>query len=495
MNQVIRILYAEDNPQDADLTRGHFSLCAPEFQIENVATGQACLERLSTDQFDLLLLDNRLPDMDGITVLKALARNGVQVPVVLVTGSGDENLVVKALRLGAANYVPKSGNYLEAMPQMLHAVVAGYRSGHIQGLPYLAPVHILYVEPSPTEAEVTRQYFADTAPNFVLDVVSTGAEAMRRLQQPGGYDLALLELQLPGKSGLDIVMECKQSGLALPPFIIVSIQGGDAAVITALQLGAVNYIAKREGYLNQLVYTIDQAIARHRLNLANQQLQSELAERQRIEAALRENETRLHEAMRALQQREETITQQATHDELTGLPNRRLFYDRLERAIAEARRYNRHVALIFVDLDHFKHINDTLGHEAGDKFLVAVAQKLLAVPRTIDTCARLGGDEFAVVLPGVENQKQVERVAQRILHALSNKFRVNGVSLQASASLGIAIFPDDADDVPALLKCADVAMYQAKEEGRNAYRFWTNQMKPHEHRPVTESHNPDGAPK
>jgi diguanylate cyclase (GGDEF)-like protein len=262
----------------------------------------------------------------------------------------------------------------------------------------------------------------------------------------------------------------------LPPFIIISGQGDDAAVIAALQLGAVNYIAKREGYLNQLVYTIDQAIAQHRLNRANQQLHTELTERKRVEAALRENEVQLHMAMNELRQREETILKQATHDELTGLPNRRLFYDRLTMAISEARRYDRKVAAIFVDLDHFKEINDTLGHQAGDKFLVAIAGQIRTVPREIDTCARLGGDEFALVLSNVENKDQVGMVTRRILDALDREFIIDGASLHASASIGVAIFPDDADDADILLKRADMAMYRSKEAGRNSCHFWDKHM-------------------
>ncbi|MDO8414369.1 MAG: GGDEF domain-containing protein, partial [Gallionellaceae bacterium] len=171
-----------------------------------------------------------------------------------------------------------------------------------------------------------------------------------------------------------------------------------------------------------------------------------------------------------------TIMQQATHDELTGLPNRRLFYDRLAQAIAEARRYSKKVAVIFIDLDHFKNINDTLGHEAGDQFLIAITGQLKTVPREIDTCARLGGDEFALILPSVESKDQVSLATQRILGTLDREFTINGIPVHASASIGVAIFPDDATDMEVLLKCADTAMYHSKEDGRNKYCFWDNTM-------------------
>lgn len=476
MEPTIRILYAEDNPHDADLTRSHFHNCAPEFEVEVVDTAQACLERLRAARFDLLLLDYRLPDMDGSAVLRALIHTGLQIPVVMVTHFGDEDLVVKALRLGVANYIPKLGNYLETMPDILRGAIKEHRRKQDQGLLATFPVRILYVEHLPMDVEMTVQHFAEAAPNFEVDVAGTSAEALLRLEQANAYDLALLDLRLPGQSCLDLVRESMRLGLALPPFIVISGQGDDAAVITALQLGAVNYIPKREGYLKQLVYTIDQAVAHERLNRANRQLQHELAERKAIEAALRENEAQLHLAMEELQRRGETILQQATHDELTGLPNRRLFYDRLVMALSEARRYDRKVAIVFVDLDYFKEINDTMGHQAGDKFLVAVAEQIRAVPREIDTCARLGGDEFALILPNAESKDHVGVLTKRILGALDREFIIDGASLHASASIGVAIFPDDAEDADILLKRADMAMYRSKEEGRNTWHFWDKTM-------------------
>ena len=198
----------------------------------------------------------------------------------------------------------------------------------------------------------------------------------------------------------------------------------------------------------------------------------DIAERKRIETELHQNEARLHLAMQELHRREEIILQQAMHDELTGLPNRRLFYDRLTMALSEARRNNLKVAVVFIDLDFFKEINDRLGHEAGDKFLVAIAEKIKNVPREMDTCARLGGDEFALVLVSMQDKDHVALVAQRILDSLDGKVIIDAIQLQASASIGVAIFPDDADDAATLLKRADTAMYRSKQGGRNTYRFW-----------------------
>ena len=209
-----------------------------------------------------------------------------------------------------------------------------------------------------------------------------------------------------------------------------------------------------------------------------------------VDISLRkQNEMQLQLAMEELRQREEIILQQAMHDELTGLPNRRLFYDRLTMAISEARRHGLKVAVAFIDLDYFKEINDTLGHEAGDKFLIAIAQKIKTVPREEDTCARLGGDEFALILSNVEGKDQVGLVAQRILDSLNREIVIDEIHQHASASIGVAIFPDDAEDAPTLLKHADMAMYRSKEEGRNTYRFWDKNMASNQH-----AHKDAGSP-
>jgi len=298
MNATIRVLYAEDDPRDADLTRSHFAEYAPEFGIEVVGTGQSCLERLRETGVDLLLLDYRLPDMDGLDVLKTLVHAGAQVPVVLVTGVGDEELVVKALRLGAATYVPKLGNYLETLPDLLRDVLEERRRKQGRGLLAAAPRRILYVEHVTMDIELTLRHFAEAAPQSTVDVAHTCAEALARLAQPHPYDLALIDLRMPDLNGLDFVREANRLRLQLPPFIMITGKGDDATAIAALKLGAADYIAKREGYLDQLPHTIDYAIEHDRLNRLNTQMQTELAERRRVEESLRESRERYELAVR-----------------------------------------------------------------------------------------------------------------------------------------------------------------------------------------------------
>lgn len=166
----------------------------------------------------------------------------------------------------------------------------------------------------------------------------------------------------------------------------------------------------------------------------------------------------------------------AFHDELTGLPNRNLFADRLKVAMEDSRRYKSKFAVLFCDLDQFKVINDSLGHEAGDQTLIASARRLRAAVRKLDTVARLGGDEFAIILQGVHQAVDVAVLAEKLLTALGEPMMIGSKSHVLTASIGIAIYPEDGEDEEALLKHADTAMYQAKLHGRNTYRLFTQAM-------------------
>jgi diguanylate cyclase (GGDEF)-like protein/PAS domain S-box-containing protein len=173
---------------------------------------------------------------------------------------------------------------------------------------------------------------------------------------------------------------------------------------------------------------------------------------------------------------ERTIHYMAHHDALTGLPNRRLMQDRLNQAILQARRQQKHVALMFLDLDRFKLVNDTLGHETGDYVLRDIAKRLSKTVREGDTVSREGGDEFIIVLPDLDKPEAAQLVANKILNELAKSVEVAGHELTVTASIGISHYPNDATDIQHLLKHADSAMYQAKDAGRNTARFFTSDL-------------------
>jgi len=175
-------------------------------------------------------------------------------------------------------------------------------------------------------------------------------------------------------------------------------------------------------------------------------------------------------------QQQEAIEYQAYHDPLTGLPNRLLFDDRLRMAVAQAQRHGYKLALLFLDLDNFKHINDSLGHTVGDMLLKELSARLAGALRTEDTLSRIGGDEFTIVLPRITCREEAVQVSQRIQEVLRHPFIHQGVELFSSASIGIAIHPNDGTNPEELIRNADLAMYRAKHLGRNNCQFFTTKM-------------------
>jgi diguanylate cyclase (GGDEF)-like protein len=206
----------------------------------------------------------------------------------------------------------------------------------------------------------------------------------------------------------------------------------------------------------------------------------------RLHASFRELTDKLRasrDRLRAEIEKEKASAQRiehiAYHDALTGLPNRALFSKLLERALQEGKRYGRRLAVMFVDLDRFKNINDTLGHEAGDALLNDVAARLRASLRASDTVARLGGDEFVILVPEVDDEAGLAAVAEKLLAAIARPLACAGQEFRVTASVGVAVYPADGLDEPTLMKHADIAMYQAKEDGKNTFAFYADDLNHH----------------
>ncbi|HWU84616.1 MAG TPA: EAL domain-containing protein, partial [Rhodocyclaceae bacterium] len=213
--------------------------------------------------------------------------------------------------------------------------------------------------------------------------------------------------------------------------------------------------------------------AQEALAQAHELLEQRVVERT---AELAEANVQLQEEVFERIRAEQRIWHIAHHDALTGLPNRALLHDRLDQLLAQAERNGNRVAVMFVDLDRFKRINDTLGHDVGDELLKSVASRLSGVVRAADTVSRLGGDEFVIVLPDVGAPEDAERVAEKVVEALAPAIAIQGHELRATPSIGISLYPDDGTDAYTLMKNADTAMYHAKGEGRNNYQFFAARM-------------------
>jgi diguanylate cyclase (GGDEF)-like protein/PAS domain S-box-containing protein len=203
---------------------------------------------------------------------------------------------------------------------------------------------------------------------------------------------------------------------------------------------------------------------------------TDITERKRLEEALRQKSNQLSTALQteiALREHQEHLKLIATHDALTGAPNRELLHQRAEHAIAVSRRSSRLLALLFIDLDRFKNVNDSLGHAAGDEVLREVAIRLTACLREVDTIARHGGDEFVVLLEELQGPEEVEKVTARMQEVLAEPLAIEGQEVAVTISIGVALYPRDGEQMSTLIRRADLAMYRAKELGRNTVQFFT----------------------
>jgi diguanylate cyclase (GGDEF)-like protein len=295
---------------------------------------------------------------------------------------------------------------------------------------------ILLVEDDSDDAEFLRRSLAQH--NGSVDVTRTGllSDAVRSLDADR-FDVVLLDLNLPDGRGAECV-ERIQEASALVPIVVLSGQGDEDYAVEILNRGVQDYLVKWEGDGRTILRAIRYAIERKRA------------------------EVRLNYLAR--------------HDALTGVPNRQSLRDQLALATKRALRDHKTMALLLLDLDRFKTVNETLGHEAGDMLLKAVVQRLTGSVREGDLIARLGGDEFAVLLEDIEGPLEIEAVASNIGAAFQEPFDVGGRQVSVTASVGITVCPADGKEPVALLNNADIAMYQVKDQGRNAFKFFTPSM-------------------
>lgn len=297
---------------------------------------------------------------------------------------------------------------------------------------------LLLVEDNPDDAEFLAASLrrCQSSEALELEHVSSLAEADCSLRA-GSFDVVLLDLHLPDGSGMTCVDAIQNVDPALP-VVVLSGQDDEEFAISILNKGVQDYLVKWEGQGRSILRAVRYAIERKRSELRLNYL--------------------------------------AQYDPITGIPNRQYFNDQLSRATARARREARKVALLFLDLDGFKVVNDTLGHDAGDALLREIAARLRASVRAGDVIARLGGDEFAVLLEGMNGPREVEALAKGLLKVISEPCHIEGRQVMVTTSIGITMYPNDHGDTQALMKNADIAMYQAKEKGRNNFKFFTHSM-------------------
>jgi len=275
----MKILYVEDDPLDADLTRRELAKTAPQFELDVVTSVHEARERLKDDgkHYDLALIDLKLPNGDGMELLRIIRERGLPLPVVIITGRGDEDTAVAALKAGADDYVVKRQNYLANLPLTLKDVL---QRSEDRASRRARSMRVLYAEHSATDIDLTERHLARHARHIELEVLQTGEEVLQRLSNtPEGWDVLLLDYNLPGTNVLGVLKEIRQRrGLDIP-IVLVTGQGSEEVATQVLKLGAADYVVKNPGYLFQLPSVLENVF--HRAQLARER------------AALRESEAEL----------------------------------------------------------------------------------------------------------------------------------------------------------------------------------------------------------
>jgi diguanylate cyclase (GGDEF)-like protein len=310
-----------------------------------------------------------------------------------------------------------------------------------------------------------------------------GAEALAAIET-GDFDCVLLDWMMPEMSGDEVLRRIRETrDAATLPVIMVTARDQSEDVVAALKFGANDYITKPVDFGVALA-RVENQVSRRRdeeqtrtinktLQVAKQDLEERVAERTQ---KLRQADAVIQREVALRIASEDRITYLAHHDSLTGLPNRHTFDEKLTEMRDHARVAGCQLSLLFIDLDGFKNVNDTLGHEAGDELLRQVAQCLSANLQNGDFCARFGGDEFAVIHMSADAHRSAQILAETIIAAISAGQTIAGHQVYVGASVGISLFSGGDNDVSALLKQADLAMYRAKAEGRGFFRVFEPEM-------------------
>jgi diguanylate cyclase (GGDEF)-like protein/PAS domain S-box-containing protein len=599
-----RILIVDDMNENLHVM---MNILRDSYAIVAATSGTKALEMAARmPQPDLILLDIKMPDMDGYEVLHRLKSDPAtaDIPVIFVTALSESTDEAKGLKMGAADYITKPVNpdllRLRVLTQLeLHRyrrkpLPLGLKNG---GLPNVSPC-VLVVDDVPENIHELISVLTD---EYRIIVANNGQKAIEQVMGSTPPDLILLDIMMPEMDGYEVCRRIKASpeGNRIP-VIFVSVVDSVMDKVKAFSIGAADYITKpfdidevrarvhthlelsllhryfeqqveqrttslretnielresREKYrvltesINDVIWAVDAEtlrflyvspsitklsgytqdevmvgpfealllpdkadnirakIRRHLADLQSGHKNFNHFHTDEVELSCKDGSrvwteivtnfysnvqtgrTEILGVTRNISERKQAearISFLANFDQLTGLPNRTELQERFKYALSLAHRGSEHLAVMFLDLDHFKNINDTLGHTLGDQLLMEISRRLKACMREEDTLSRLGGDEFILVLPGMR-EEGAARTASALIETVSQPFLYEKQELIITPSIGIAIYPDDGEDAETLLKNADTAMYRVKQSSRNDFRFFTPEMQAHSSRTLVLS--------
>jgi diguanylate cyclase (GGDEF)-like protein/PAS domain S-box-containing protein len=427
------LLVVEDNPGDARLLQEMLNQHPGDrTELSHVTSMREAEAHLATHAVDIILLDLGLPDATGLEVIRRAQAAAPRVPLVVLTGVDDESLAIQSLQQGVQDYLIKGQIETRGLLRSLRYAVERK-----------VMEEALFAEKE--RAQVTLKCIGDAV--VCTDIEGDITFLNPVAEQMTGWSL----LEAAGRPMTEV-------------FRTLNVTSTEPTETTAelaiLQVRAVHLppsctLIRRDG----LEIPIEDSIAAIHGR-----------DGEAIGAVI------VFRDVSAAQAMAQQMTHSAEHDVLTGLPNRMLLNDRISQAIAAARRHAKQVAVLFLDLDGFKHINDSLGHSIGDRLLQSIAERLAACVRGADTVSRQGGDEFVVLLSELTQPEDAAVMAGRMLRAVAESHSIDQHDLHVTTSIGVSVFPDDGENAETLIKNADTAMYQAKENGRQCFQFFKPAM-------------------
>ncbi len=450
-----RLLLVDDEPR---LLSSLYELLRVQdsYQLVTASSGAEALAHLSRQQFDLLLLDLRLPDMSGHDIMDFVNAREIDCDVIVMSGEAGIEAAIGALKRGAYDYLRKPYN----PPELLKTVENALQKRRLA-------VDNTRIAQRLENSEKMYRYLVDSSPDIIYTLNHEGCFTFvnDRAYQLLGYSRE----ELIGSHYSVLVHEEDQERAR---YVFNERRVDERASRNVeLRLKCNNSAAGDRTFSNTLMtislnaigmHVPGEEVARHEF-FGTYGVARDITDRKRAE---------------------EMISYQAYHDILTDLPNRILFKDRLGLAVIQAKRKLAELAVMFIDLDRFKLVNDTLGHVKGDELLQQAARRLKECLRKGDTLARHSGDEFTIVLPELRDRADARAIADKFQEALQAPFDLDGHVVHISASIGIAVYPSDGDSIEELLRHADIAMYQVKAQGKNGHSFYHASMQDMSHQKI-----------
>ncbi|WP_229518575.1 EAL domain-containing protein [Massilia sp. PAMC28688] len=441
-----RLLLVDDEPRL--LSSLHELLCERGYTLVTAQSGAEALAHLVAQKFDLVLLDLRLPDMSGHEVMDFINANQIGTDVIVMSGEVGIEAAIGALKRGAYDYLRKP----YSREELLKTVTNALQQRRLE-------VANARIASQLENSEKLYRYLVDSSPDIIYTLDHEG-----RFTFVNDRAYQLLGFSREDLIGKHYAILIHDEDLERARYVFNERRVDERASRNVeLRLKCHNHPGADRTFNNTLMTISLNSIGMHVPDRDVRKL-----EFFGTYGVARDITERKHA--------EEVINYQAYHDILTDLPNRMLFKDRLGLAVIQAKRKAAELAVMFIDLDRFKLVNDTLGHVKGDELLQQVAMRLKQCLRRGDTLARQGGDEFTIVLPELRDRTDASAIAEKFLECLHQSFDLDGHEVHISASIGIAVYPVDGETIDELLRHADIAMYQVKALGKNGHAFYHNSM-------------------